>query len=158
MQQRAVNSFLEAIPDVLPPEPPPFVDARASSAFIEGSVPVVREGSGEPICWPWDERAHSGAFAPRQQPAAHRTDSLRQRAMNASCASGDMGRGATGVKHWRSFCSEERTPHDRPIDPNAPLWVKLQEELLAMQFVCALVEGRDPNRCSGPGQSGLYNI
>jgi hypothetical protein len=44
------------------------------------------------------------------------------------------------VKHWRRFCALEQTPHDRPVDPNSPLWVKLEEELLAMQFVCALVE------------------
>jgi len=62
--------------------------------------------------------------------------------MDASMASGDMGRGSTGVRAWRAFCAEERTPADRPIDPNSPLWVKLEEELLAMQFVCALVEDR----------------
>ena len=152
MQARAVGSFSEALPDVLPPEPQPFVDTRASSAFIEGSEPVVKDGAGQPICWPWDERARSGSHVPRQQPAAHRTDSLRQPAMNASCASGDMGRSATGVKHWRSFCSAEQTPSDRPIDPNAPLWVKLQEELLAMQFLCALVE----DRAIAPSSAACY--
>ena len=79
---------------------------------------------------------------PKQPRVAHHTDELLRKGMNASMASGDMGRESTGVRAWRSFCKEERTPHDRPVDPNAPLWAKLEEEMLAMQFCCALVKDR----------------
>ena len=37
---------------------------------------------------------------------------------------------------------EMRSTPVRPMDSSAPLWAKLQEELLAMRFVCALVEVR----------------
>ena len=35
-----------------------------------------------------------------------------------------------------------KTPGDRPMDPSSPLWARLEEEWLAMRFVCALVEDR----------------
>jgi hypothetical protein len=35
------------------------------------------------------------------------------------------------------------TSPERAIDPNEPLWVRLEEEWLAMRFICALVEQRD---------------
>ena len=148
MQKRSVESF-EQLPDVLPP-PTPHVVVRASSAFIDsaalGAVPCIRDESGRVIQWPWQlpDSAYGGAGCalPKQTRQPHRTDSLRLRGMDASMASGDMGRGSTGVRAWRAFCAEEHTPADRPIDPSSPLWVKLEEELLAMQFVCALVEDR----------------
>jgi hypothetical protein len=34
------------------------------------------------------------------------------------------------------------TSPDRPLDPNSPLWVRLEEEWLAMRFVCSLVKDR----------------
>ena len=98
------------------------------------------------IRWPWETPnaifGGAGYALPKQQRRAHRTDALRLMGMNASMASGDMGRGSTGVNHWRTFCAQENTPHDRPIDPSSPLWVKLEEEMLAMQFCCALVQDR----------------
>lgn len=138
------------IPDILPQDPQPRVDVRPSSDFICRGPGLgdtcVRDGDGRVIMWPWETPnavfAGSSQALPKQQRRAHRTDDLRFKAMNASMASGDMGRGATGVRHWRAFCASEHTPSDRPIDPQAPLWVKLEEELLAMQFCCALVEDK----------------
>ena len=34
------------------------------------------------------------------------------------------------------------TPAERPLDPNAPLWCRLEEEWLVMRFVCHLVQTR----------------
>ena len=147
MRQRAEESFLQALPDVLPP-PSPF-RTRAADAFLEGASRASRtyDGEGARVIWPWEQGPGccfgGGGYAlPKQQRASHRTDNLRVRAMNASMADGKMGVNATGVRHWRDFCAREHTPHDRPLDPNAPLWVKLDEEMLAMQFCCALVEDR----------------
>ena len=150
MSHLAMESFARHIPDVIPPDDPHRVDVRPSSAFIErglvGPSSCVRDQHGTVIMWPWDKPndAFSGGYQPlpKQQRLPHRTDDLRNRAMDASMASGDMGRGSTGVRHWRAFCELEGTPHDRPIDPSSPLWVKLEEELLAMQFCCALVTDR----------------
>lgn len=145
MQQLAEESFV-AIPDVLPPDAPFEAVHRPSSAFIESSACPVRDPDGRVVQWPWETPnavfGGAGYALPKQQRLAHRTDALRLKGMNASMASGDMGRGSTGVNHWRKFCAQEDTPHDRPIDPSSPLWVKLEEEMLAMQFCCALVQDR----------------
>ena len=152
LERMRVQGFMECssepfidIPDVLPLGPQPYVDQRPSSRFLEGGGSCVRDDCGDVIAWPWERGAASYGRAPplpKQQRRPHRTDALRMRGMNASMASGNMGRDATGVNHWREFCRSEATPSDRPLDPNAPLWVKLEEELLAMQFCCALVEDR----------------
>ena len=152
MEVLRVQGFMDSqpelpidIPDVLPLDPQPYVDQRPSSRFLSGLGSCVRDGSGEAIEWPWESGAASFGGAqslPKQQRRPHRTDALRFQAMDASMASGNMGRDQTGVKHWREFCRTEQTPPDRPLDPNAPLWVKLEEELLAMQFCCALVQDR----------------
>ena len=148
-QQQAAVSALEAfepeIPDVLPPGRGFSVVPRPSSAFIEGHWSSVRDEEGRAVQWPW---LPASGPVPRQegrakaQKVGHRTDDLVARAMAASMADGKMGRSSTGVRAWHAFCAEERTPADRPIDPLSPLWVKLQEEQLAMQFVCALVQDR----------------
>ena len=61
---------------------------------------------------------------------------------NAS-VDGARGRNHTGVKAWFAFTEDEMrtTPH-RPMEASTPLWARLQEETLAMRFVCALVEHR----------------
>lgn len=146
--RQAAEAGYSGLPDVIPPDPPMCVDTRPSSAYIDQGCPVscVRDSDGRVIMWPWETPSDVSRGAsqplPKHQRLSHRTDDLRVKAMNASMASGDMGRGLTGVKHWRAFCAQEHTPSDRPIDPNSPLWVKLEEEHLAMQFVCALVQDR----------------
>ena len=148
MQQRSEESFIKPLPDVLPPERPFVAFPRPSTSFVTSAYPgsgtSVCDETGRVIAWPWE--SHPAGSAAQALPCgarqAHRTDSLRVQGMNASVKSGDMGRGSVGVRAWRAFCAAEATPHDRPIDPNSPLWVKLEEELLAMQFVCALVEDR----------------
>ena len=145
MAQLAEGSF--NIPDVLQPERQPFVDTRPSSRYISGMPSAcVRDGSGKVIQWPWEtpnENFGGAGYAlPKCSTAPHRTDALRLLGMNASIASGNMGRDQTGVKHWRAFCEAEGVSPDRPIDPSSPLWVKLEEEMLAMQFCCAMVQDR----------------
>ena len=147
LQQLSEESFsISLIPDVLSPDEPYVVESRPSSRFLESSSAPVRGPDGRVVQWPWETPLPNFGGAsyalPKQQRRTHRTDELRLKAMNASMASGDMGRGSTGVRHWCNFCASEGTPHDRPMDPNSPLWAKLEEEMLAMQFVCALVQDR----------------
>ena len=147
LQQLSEESFsISLIPDVLSPDEPFVVESRPSSRFLESSSAPVRGPDGRVVQWPWETPlpnfGGAGYALPKQQRRVHRTDELRLKAMNASMASGDMGRGSTGVRAWCNFCASEGTPHDRPMDPNSPLWAKLEEEMLAMQFVCALVQDR----------------
>eukprot|EP00966_Prymnesium_polylepis_P105760 2449485-Prymnesium_polylepis.1 len=46
-----------------------------------------------------------------------------------------MGANTTGMRKWRRYTASEGTVAGRPMDPNAPLAAKLQEEWLAMRFV-----------------------
>ena len=70
-------------------------------------------------------------------------DQLVEEALNMATADGKRGRNSTGVRAWVAFVEDVlgESPH-RVLDPNVPLWVKLEEEYLAMRFVCALVEER----------------
>ena len=45
-------------------------------------------------------------------------------------------------KAFFKFCADLGVSPHRPMDPMAPLAMKLAEELLAMRFVCAMVEDR----------------
>ena len=93
--------------------------------------------------WPW-ENGFTGELqgACGYKRPAHFTDSLRERALDAATAKGDRGRNSTGTRAWFKFTESLGQRASRPLDTNAPLWVKLEEETLAMQFVCALVEVR----------------
>ena len=103
-------------------------------------------GHGAPIGrepWPWEEgftgvlAGSTGYKRPR-----HHTDETMERALDMACATGDRGRKSTGVRAWKEFVGGLGQQALRPLDHNAPLWVKLEEEVLAMRFVCALVEVR----------------
>ena len=110
---------------------------------------------GKPIVWPWEtqqqQRHHSVydhtpvSASPTARPvrAWHPLDRLVNAGLDQASRDGKRGRTHTGVKAWFAFTEDEmHTQAERPLDPNAPLWVKLEEEWLCMRFVCALVEER----------------
>lgn len=73
----------------------------------------------------------------------HRLDDVIDRALDNATADGHRGRKHPGVKSWFAFCEGEMgVAAERPLDPLSPLLLKLEEETLAMRFVCALVEDR----------------
>ena len=81
-----------------------------------------------------------GALRPRQP---HRLDALVDAALDAATVGGDRGRNTTGVRAWFAFCQEKMgISPERILEPSASLREMLDEEWLAMQFVCALVEER----------------
>ena len=102
---------------------------------VQGSS--VLDGDGVPVVWPWQRQ---------RQLADRRPDDSLERLINLgldeASADGRRGRNTTGVKAWFAFCADERVSPHRPLDPVSPLWMKLQEEWLAMRFCCALVEER----------------
>ena len=73
---------------------------------------------------------------------SHAADATVQAGLNAATDDGKGGENSTGVRAYKAFCVRHRRAILRPIDPNAPLWVKLSEELWAMRFISELVDDR----------------
>ena len=86
----------------------------------------------------WEPQFISGP--PRK---SHRLDEIIERALDYATADRSRGRNSTGVRAWFAFCQDVmHVCPERAIDPNSPLVTRLEEEWLAMRFVCALVEER----------------
>ena len=73
---------------------------------------------------------------------AHPSDALIERALNLASRDGRRGASHTGVRAWKAFAQDEGISMARPMEAYAPLGARLHEELLAMRFVCALVQVR----------------
>jgi len=142
-----VDDIVEIFPEPLPfqhsyvPSDPWLL--RPATAFM----PAISDGTGAPMAWPWEA---ASATDPQLLPARrpHRVDALIERALDMSSARGDRGRNTTGVRRWQRFCAELHTPHCRPMEPWAPLRVRLEEEWLAMRFVATLAEEVQVNTAS----------
>ena len=73
--------------------------------------------------------------------AMNQMDTVLQ-GLRASTADGSGGGNSTGVRAYKRFCAMHKRAVLRPVDPNAPLWVKLSEEVWAMRFIAHLVDDR----------------
>ena len=111
------------------------------------------EVSHQSIEWPWEppSRTRPPSRAPSLPPRTtrhvrkhHPLDDQVNMFLDAASADGKRGRTITGVKAWFAFCEDVvGVPADRPVDPfTTSLFDKLEDEWLAMRFVCALVEER----------------
>ena len=142
------------IQDVIVPDDPfesdPYPSSRELATGIAGATApcIVTDATGQIVDWPWETGATGRTGGKRRR---HRLDSVIRKGLLASTADGSMGANSTGVRRWRAFCTSEHTVSARPLDPGAPLGVKLQEEWLCMRFVAALVEdgGVLPNTAAG---------
>lgn len=123
-----------------PPHTSAFIPSTSHLLMAHSClVPEVRDENGNPIVWPWDSN-FAGQCSKLRSPMD--IDRSVRQALKCATASGAAGSILTGVRAWITFCSiHDTTPH-RPLDPNEPIWVKLEEEWLAMRFVCDLVESR----------------
>lgn len=73
----------------------------------------------------------------------HPIDRLVNLGLDNATADGKRGRFSTGVRAWHVFVEDDLgLSPARPMESYAPLYARLQEELLVMRFVCALVEVR----------------
>ena len=123
-------------------EPPHTV-----GAFSDGRV---LGSDGQPIYWPWESernrvQARAAPFtSSRNLRKRHQLDDLVELGLNYASKDGNRGRTHVGVRAWFSFCTDIMgVPADRPMDPmTTPLWDKLEDEWLAMRFVCALVQDK----------------
>ena len=122
--------------------PPGATAQMASTPFLDGyhrrMQGATLDQAGRAVEWPWE----AGPELRRNARGAHASDRLINTGLDRATARGDRGYNHTGVRAWRTFCEANGEPSDRPLDPNCPLWVKLEEEWLAMRFVCSLIEDR----------------
>ena len=115
-------------------------------AHLESDV-GVKDENGQAISWPWRGGARpilQNRTSSRSVRVRHKLDDLIELALNHASADKQSGSTHTGVRAWFSFCEDVMgVPADRPLDPQStPLWEKLEDEWLAMRFVCALVQDR----------------
>ena len=111
-----------------------------STAFIEKGMRrlIVSDETGTVIDWPWEETGATRCTGGKRR--RHRLDAVIGLGLFHSYAKVGMGENSPGVKRWKAFCAEQGTTPHRPIDPNAPLSVKLKEEWFLMRFVASLIE------------------
>ena len=143
---------------------PHAVTSEGRARFAEPPRETYRDEAGAPIVWPWEPDARGSRDSARTAAGeeyvgggflldhnllkrgykrkVHYTDPLIEQALDASVAGRQRGRNRTGVRAWIQFCIDLGMQPERPMDPLAPLYAKLEEEWLAMRFVTALVEER----------------
>ena len=74
---------------------------------------------------------------------SHPLDKLIHLGLDHASIDGKRGKLHTGVKAWFAFVEGDmKQSAHRPMEHTAPLYARLQEEVLAMRFVCALIEVR----------------
>ena len=138
----------ESVVDEGPLVPPHDFVFIPSQGFFK---PAVVDADRQRVQWPWEAKPYltggigggEGSTDSRPARSWHPLDAFVNKALDQASRDGKRGRTHTGVKAWFSFCEETMgTQADRPLDPNASLWAKLEEEWLCMRFVCALVEER----------------
>ena len=123
---------------------------------------LVYDERGALIAWPWERGAIERAMPPgsggtdrdpcaayfadtslsHDELGSHAADATLLAGMRASTRDGNMGERATGVLAWKKFNAKNGRAALRPIDPRAPLWVKLEEEKWAMRFIAELIDAR----------------
>ena len=157
LERREYKSFLatplSAVTEIehdLPPSQP------AHTAFTamrqHDTTPVVRDEQGIVIKWPWEDAPPGGTNdSPQHVPQTVNVfdvarsgayDEMINSALDAASSDGRRGWNKTGTRGWRSFCADKGISPHRPMEPWAPLMLKLGEEWLCMEFICSLVEKR----------------
>ena len=151
LKRTGVERIRNAAPQTPPsaPQTPPRSNSNVAPA--EGRLlspftclPRCRlyDEGGEPIVWPWEPTGEASPLRQAQMRSPLPVDDGIPQALNSAVQSGDGGESSTGVRAWKGFCGKLGISPHRPLDPNEPLWVKLEEEWLVMRFVCDLVESR----------------
>lgn len=142
----AQKSFKRAF-DMTPPQGAKRISFTADSAFTK--APIFDLNDDSPIQQNFDSTDDhtdvTQTFTPmRVLRKWHDLDKLIELGLDYASADRQRGRNTTAWRAWVSFCNDIfNTSADRPMDPmSTPLELKLEDEWLAMRFVCALVEYR----------------
>ena len=156
LERREYKSFLAA-----PLDPIADVEVEASEPLLQAHTavasglvrqhdakPVVRDERGAVITWPWEQGAARSSHSEPQRVSIFDVarsgayDEMINSALDAASSDGRRGWNKTGTRGWRSFCEDKGISPHRPVEPWAPLMLKLSEEWLCMEFICSLVEKR----------------
>ena len=150
------------------PPCPTFSVREVSLAQGSAARKIVYDERDQPVEWPWEaqgptELPPAGAVAGIQGSEASvdhvakyfaaanpygegwgtdAADATVQAGLAAATGDGRSGENSTGVRAWKRFCSQRNFAWLRPVDPRAPLWVKLSEEQLGMRFIASLIDDR----------------
>ena len=141
---------------------------------------IVYDERGAVIRWPWEgERADAppegsrpgsvgspdivaeryfAAAGPRGDGlGTQAADATVQAGLAAATSDGHGGENSTGVRAYKTFCRKHGRAVLRPVDPNAPLWVKLSEETWAMRFIAGIIDDRTVQVATARGYFGAVN-
>jgi hypothetical protein len=126
-------------PDVLLPDLF-HAEEPDSTGWIETGMRrlIISDETGTVVDWPWETGPTSRCTGGKRR--RHRLDDVIGRGLFHAYVKGGMGESSPGVKRWKAFCASQGTTPHRPIDPNAPLRVKLEEEWFMMRFIASLIE------------------
>ena len=161
-------------------ESPVFTDA--SHVEIAGGARrrIILDERGAEIQWPWEAPCPvapppAGALAcggsgedivaqyfakagpQHDRMGTHKADATVQAGLNAATADGASGENSSGVRAYKMFCHKYKRAPMRPIDPNAPLWVKLSEEQWGMRFIAEIIDDRTVLPSTGRSYFGAAN-
>ena len=160
---------------------PVFGDGYGDGAGFRGARRrIVLDERGDEICWPWEGRREESppegyqpgnvgsrdivaeryfaAAGPRGcELGSHAADAMVQAGLAAATTDGNGGENSTGVRAYKAFCRKHQRVAVRPIDPNAPLWVKLAEEVWAMRFISETIQDRTVQVATARGYFGAVN-
>ena len=141
---------------------------------------IVLDERGEAIQWPWEgrqeeeppdgvspgnvgsrdivaERFFAAAGPGTDRLGTHAADATVCAGLAAATADGRGGENSTGVRAYKAFCRRHQRAVLRPVDPNAPLWVKLSEETWAMRFIAEIIDDRTVAVDTARGYFGAAN-
>ena len=162
------------------PEGPVFTDASRIELVGGARRRVILDERGAKIQWPWEgghaEPPPVGALADQDAArdivaeryfaeagplldkfGSHGADATVQAGLNAATNDGKGGENATGTRAYKTFCRKYNRVPVRPIDPNAPLWVKLSEEMWMMRFIAETIDDRTILPATGRAYFGAAN-
>lgn len=179
LTQETAADDLFGYPDTAPNFSVREIAASSGSAARK----VVFDERDCPIEWPWESHslaepppkgAVAGAISAEQGPdhaaqyfaapnphgegwGTHSEDATVQAGLAAAAGDGKGGENSTGVRAWKEFCARRGFQYLRPVDPRAPLWVKLAEEQLGMRFISSLIDDRSVAVSTARGYYGAAN-
>ena len=91
------------------------------------------------------------------QLGSHAADATVRAGLAAATSDGLGGENSTGVRAYKAICRKHQRAILRPVDPNAPLWVKLSEETWAMRFIAEIIDDRTVAVATAQGYFGAVN-
>ena len=162
------------------PEGPVFTDASRIELVGGARRHVILDEHGAEIQWPWEggrtEPPPAGTLADGgavrdivaeqhfakagpllDELGSHGADATVQAGLNAATSDGKGGENSSGVRAYKTFCRKYGRAAVRPIDPNAPLWVKLSEERWMMRFIAETIDDRTILPATGRAYFGAAN-